>query len=350
MPALELVPTTAIEAASAAPSVDGVVAAGEYAGEPIDLSRLWEGSACTSAADCSATGHVTRSGDDLYVAVEVTDDVLGTVLDTSDCKRHWRTDSVEIAIDPDGTSENTSTTFKALILPTTTEGGPCYGRDADNHQGGPETAPTMEVASTLSSPYTGYVVEAKIPAAELPGTVDPQHMGLNVFVYDSDTQDKTGQTRIGWSTWGGVQGDPYRWGVATLPGWTPPAVPTAEPIIPSVALLSVDSPQTIAQAVRNGVAVAGGPEAAPGTSALVTRAVGFPMRVSVRVQVQGPGEAHLFAVSGDDEVLGSAVKALRPGVRWVRIPVSEPAPDGSRVLLAYAADAGGTTSSAAAVE
>ena len=48
--------------------------------------------------------------------------------------------------------------------------------------------------------------------AQLPGAVDPQHLGLNVFVYDSDTQDKTGQTRIGWSTWGGVQGDPYRWG------------------------------------------------------------------------------------------------------------------------------------------
>ena len=42
-------------------------------------------------------------------------------------------------------------------------------------------------------------------------------MGLNIFVYDSDTQDKTGQTRIGWSTWGGVQGDPYRWGVARCP-------------------------------------------------------------------------------------------------------------------------------------
>ena len=62
-------------------------------------------------------------------------------------------------------------------------------------------------------------IEAKIPATSLPGDGRPAtHMGFNAFVYDSDTQDKTGQTRIGWSTWGGVQGDPYRWGRASLDG------------------------------------------------------------------------------------------------------------------------------------
>ncbi len=346
-PALELVPTTAIPQATTAPSVDGTVSSGEYAGNSIDLSRLWEGSPCTSAADCSATGHVTRFGDDLYVAVEVTDDVLGTQLDRSDCKRHWRTDSVEIALDPTGRSENTSTTFKTGILPTTAQGGPCFERDADNRQGpGSETAPGMEVASTVSSPYQGYVIEAKIPATVLPATVDPQHLGMNVFVYDSDTQDKTGQTRIGWSTWGGVQGDPYRWGLATTPGWTPPDVPTSDPVIPSEALLSVNSPQTIAQSVRNGVPVAGGPAAAEGTSAVATRAVGFHSRVRVRVDVAGPGEAHVFVVSPGGEVLGSRVVALAPDARRVRVPVSATPPAGSRVLMAYLADAGGTTSSA----
>jgi LmbE family N-acetylglucosaminyl deacetylase len=349
-PALELVPTTTIGAAPAAPTVDGVVTDGEYSGHSIDLSRVWEGSACQSAADCSATGHLTRSGDDFYVAVEMTDDVLGTVLDASDCKRHWRTDSVEIALDPAGTSENTSTTFKALVLPTTTEGGPCYGRDADNHQGpGAETAPTMEIASTVTSPYTGYVVEAKIPAAELPATVDPQHLGLNVFVYDSDTQDKTGQTRIGWSTWGGVQGDPYRWGVATVPGWAAPSVPTAEPVIPTDVLLSVDSPQTIAQSVRNGVPVAGGPAATRGTSAVVTAAAASGTSVTATVDVDGPGEAHAFVVGPDETILGSVVQDLATGDATLEIPVSSSPPAGSRVLMAYVADAGGTTSSAADV-
>ena len=122
------------------------------------------------------------------------------------------------------------------MLPATSEGPACGLRDADNHQGpAAETAPGMEVASTVDEPYDGYTVEVAIPMSELPGAVDPEHMGLNVFVYDSDTQDKTGQTRLGWSTWGGVQGDPYRWGVTTLQGYQPPAdrpTEAPEPIIP----------------------------------------------------------------------------------------------------------------------
>ncbi len=79
-PALELVPTTTIEAAAQAPVVDGTVDSGEYAGEPLNLSRLWEGTPCDSTADCAATGHVTRHGNRLFVGVEVTDDTLGTPL------------------------------------------------------------------------------------------------------------------------------------------------------------------------------------------------------------------------------------------------------------------------------
>jgi LmbE family N-acetylglucosaminyl deacetylase len=350
-PALELVPTTTINEAPAAPALDGTVSAGEYAGNTIDLSRLWEGAPCTSAADCSATGHVTRFGNDLYVAVEVTDDVLGTKVDQSDCKRHWRTDSVELAIDPNGRSENTSTTFKTGIFPTTAQGGACFERDADSHQGpGAETAPGMQVVSTLSSPYTGYVIETKIPATVLPSTIDPQHLGFNAFVYDSDTQDKTGQTRIGWSTFGGVQGDPYRWGVATTPGWAPPSVPTKTPVIPTDGLLSVNSPQTIAQSVRNGVPIAGGPAAEAGTSAVATGAVQQGSSVRVQVDVDGPGEAHAFVVDPTGKILGSTVATLTPGTTSLDVAVSSAPPAGSRLLMAYAADAGGTTSSAAAVQ
>ena len=96
---------------------------------------MWEGDASTAAADCSATAKVAWRGDDLYVVVHVTDDVLGTKVTRRRRKRHWRTDSVEIALDPRGTAENTSTTFKTGIFPTTTAGTPGVERDADNHQG-----------------------------------------------------------------------------------------------------------------------------------------------------------------------------------------------------------------------
>ncbi len=83
---------------------------------------------------------------------------------------------------------------------------------------------------------------------------------MNLFVYDSDTQDLTGQTRIGWSTWGGVQGDPYRWGQAKVEGYTPPAgrpTTSPEPVIPLSALSSLDSPPSLQQAVAINVPLAG---------------------------------------------------------------------------------------------
>jgi LmbE family N-acetylglucosaminyl deacetylase len=229
--ALELVPVVTVPRAAAAPTVDGVESAGEYPGPRLDLSRLWEGSPCGSAADCSASGTATWTPGALYFLIKVRDDKLGSVLDAVDCKRHWRTDSVEIAIDPRGDSDDTATTFKTGILPVTSDGRPCFERDADSHQGpGAETAPGMRVASTVTKPYTGYTIEAKIPFAALPAAVDPARLGLDLLVYDSDTEDRTGQTRIGWSTWGGVQGDPYRWGRARLPGYRPPAgMPTEAP-------------------------------------------------------------------------------------------------------------------------
>jgi LmbE family N-acetylglucosaminyl deacetylase len=259
--ALELVPAATIPQATAAPVVDAVAGAGEYPGADLDVSPRWEGTECASAADCSGSAKLSWRDDTLYALVTVTDDVLGTRLATADCKRHWRTDSVELTIDPRGRSENTSTTYKLAVLPVTTEGPPCVLRDADNHQG---SAPGVRVASKITA--TGYVVEVAVPMSELPGAVDPANVGLNVLVYDSDTQDKTGQTRIGWSTWGGVQGDPYRWGHAQLDGYTPPAgrpIDPPAPVLPLEALASVDSPQSLAQSIRLGLAPGAAPAAKP---------------------------------------------------------------------------------------
>ncbi|MGW5364992.1 sugar-binding protein [Actinopolymorpha pittospori] len=346
-PALELVPTTTIEAAATAPTLDGTIGADEYPGEALDISRLWEGTACGSAADCSGTTHLTRTGDTLYVGVEVRDDVAGTPLATDDCKRHWRTDSVEIALDPRGTSENTSTTFKLGVLPFTAEGPACALRDADNHQGPiAETAPGVRWASTVSSPYTGYTVEVAIPLAELPASVDPDQLGVNVLVYDSDTQDKTGQTRIGWSTWGGVQGDPYRWGRARLADYPRPADrPTADPIIPNTALTSVESPQTLEQAVRVHVPLSGGVVAPAGDSGRLTGArLGRAPETTVEVDLRatGAGEAHVFVVD-DSGTAGKLVVPVADARRTtVTVPLDRALGANPRVLAGWVApeDAG----------
>ncbi|WP_067467989.1 sugar-binding protein [Actinomadura macra] len=344
---LELVPTAVLPKASGTPVVDGKESPGEYPGPELNLSRLWEGSPCVSAADCSATGKVTWTDDALHVLVKVRDDKPGTVLSADDCKRHWRTDSVEIAVDPRGDSENTSTTFKTGIFPTMSDGKPCFERDADAHQGGPETAPGMQVASTVANPYDGYVIETKIPFKVLPTAVDPARMGLNIFVYDSDTQDKIGKSRIGWSTWGGVQGDPYRWGLVSLPGHTPPpGMPTTpgEPVMPTDAASSLNSPESILQAVRTGVPLAGGP-AAPRSDTL--RILGKPTvsggSVGVKLRATGPGVAHVHVWDG--KVLGTRKVEIRgAGVQTVTVPGTS-----GLVAVAFEARRGGTASAVARI-
>ncbi|MEV2273370.1 sugar-binding protein [Nonomuraea africana] len=343
-PALELVPATAVPRAASAPAIDGAEGSGEYTGPSLDVSRLWEGAACSSAADCSGTAKVSWRDDTLFLLVQVKDDVVGTRLPAADCKRHWRTDAVEVTLDPRGRSENTSTTFKAAVLPVTAEGPPCFLRDADNRQGA--AVPGMRVAAKVSSGE--YTVEMAIPMEVLPGAVDPARLGLNVLVYDSDTQDKTGQTRIGWSTWGGVQGDPYRWGVATLPGYTPPqGRPTTppDPVIPDTGLSSLDSPQSLEQAVSLGLPLGGGPAAKPSESAWVAAATGGGNAVEVRLRAAGPGKAHLFVRDDQGTAGGHVVTVSGSGTTTVRVPLTRALGARPRVVAGWQADGGGTLAS-----
>ncbi|GAA3203272.1 sugar-binding protein [Nonomuraea helvata] len=342
-PALELVPKASVPQGS--PTVDGVEGDGEYPGAALDISRLWEGTACSSAADCSGTAKLAWRDDTLYLLVQVKDDVLGTRLAAADCKRHWRTDSVEVTFDPRGTSENTSTTFKAAVLPVTAEGPPCFERDADNRQGpGEQSAPGMRVASKVAS--GGYSVEMSIPMALLPGSVDPAHLGMNILVYDSDTQDKTGQTRIGWSTWGGVQGDPYRWGVATLAGYQPPADrPVPDPVIPDTALSSLDSPQSLEQAVRVHVPLAGGPAAKESESGWVTSATAGQNGVKVTVRANAAGKAHVFVRDGQGTAGSRVVTVSRKGTTTVTVPLARALAAHPTVVAGWEASGAGTAAS-----
>ncbi|WP_086789901.1 sugar-binding protein, partial [Crossiella equi] len=314
-PALELVPGTVVRQAGVTPVVDGKAGAGEYPGPAIDLSTQWEGDECASAADCSASAKLAWREDTLYALVEVTDDVQGTKLATADCKRHWRTDALELAIDPRGKSENTATTLKLAVLPTTAEGPPCATRDADNAQG--QDIPGLKIASTLRP--GGYTIELALPLAAVPGALDPAKVGLNLFVYDSDTQDKTGQTRIGWSTWGGVQGDPYRWGRAVFEGYTPPSgrpVDPPAPKLPLIALSSVDSAQSVAQSVRTGISLGGNAPARPDTRLRSARAGDG----EVVAKVLGPaGTAHVFVRDAAGAVVGR--RTVRVGAGWSEVAV-----------------------------
>jgi LmbE family N-acetylglucosaminyl deacetylase len=359
--ALSLVPTTTIPQATAAPVPDGVESAGEYTGAALDLSRIWQGGGnCPPASfgvDCgSAAGsspgdpnstyaRVTWHDDSLYVFVHVRDDYQSYAITPAECVGHWLADSVEILIDPRGNSMEemleTATTFKLAVFPfsndpTGTNGngpnGPCWSRDADNHQGystgplaatvdDPPNAPGVQVASTAvwagdnetttDHSYAGgrYTLEIKIPLAVLPMAVDPSRLGLNITPYDNDDTSAAGtttlrhidiSTRLAWAASNSVQSNPYRWGDATLPGYTPPAGRPTTPRTPSVEqpLNGVESPQTIWQSARDGVPIAGRRPAPAEDSVTILGVTLTPSAATLDLRATGPGTARVFLWSG----------------------------------------------------
>ena len=193
-------------------------------------------------------------------------------------------------------------------------------------------------------PFSALEGQEDLREALLVSAVDPAHMVLNVLPYDSDTQDKTGQTRIGWSTWNGVQGDPYRWGLVSLPGHTPPSgMPTTPPppVMPTDATRSVNAPESIIQAVRTGVPLAAGP-AAPrsDTAKIVGRPAVSGGSTTVRLLATGPGTAHVHVWDG--KLLGTKEVRIRgAGTTTVTVPGAT-----GTLTVAFEAAKGGTASGA----
>jgi hypothetical protein len=341
---LTVVPTAVIAEAPDAPTLDAVDGDGEYAGEALDISRRWEGRACDpDGTDCGEGSYarVNWHGDDLYIFAHVVDDLQSAAATPERCFGHWLVDSVEFLLDPRGDAVDTSSTFKLGVFPFTDDptgaagngvNGPCWTRDADNHQGfssgpladtvdGGPNAPGVEVATDAVLSTDGewedgaYNVEIKIPLDVLPAAVgptssaptgdpssnvtDPDYLGFNVTPYDSDTQNFVGKSRLAWSPFGSQQSEPYRWGHAYLDGYEPPAdrpVDPREPIIPDSALRGVDSPQTIYQSATNGVTMSG---LTPTDAMALTEVSLLGSSVDVSLTAAEAGTARFFLWAGE---------------------------------------------------
>src|SRR5262249_20159727 len=140
-------------------------------------------------ADSSAKFRVAHDGQRLFLDVKVKDDVVVTNLAPNDIKGHWRSDSVEICVDPVGDAEHTFGCFKLGIIPFDTSGVVRAARDADAKPGlVEETAGATRLRSYRTD--DGYRIQAAIPFSEL-GLAYPQRkqIGFNLIIYDGDKTD-----------------------------------------------------------------------------------------------------------------------------------------------------------------
>ena len=222
---IDVLPVMDLAPMASPPRIDGDLTEWEgIEAQAISSGQIWSGALPGGDADCSATFRAAYDQANLYLAVDVRDDVVVCNIAPDDVKGHWRSDAVEVCIDPSGLSDNTLTVFKAGIFPgTTASREPRAARDADARQGVIEkTAPGMRLASRFTG--HGYIIETAIPWADMPGGSAPSAgavIGFNVVVYDGDEADagpgaNIGKARLAWSHRPSAQALPYYYGRAVV--------------------------------------------------------------------------------------------------------------------------------------
>lgn len=182
-------------------------------------TNIWEGRVA-DAQDNSAIFRLAHDGRTLFLDVDVTDDVVVSNIAPNDIKGHWRSDSIEICVDPAGGAEDTMAAFKLGIFPFDTSGSVRAARDADANQGPlEETAPKTRLVSKRTP--SGYRIQAAIPFEELGLRRGQKRFGFNLLIYDGDKRDAApgeniNKSRLAWAPRPGVMGRPEDWGRVDL--------------------------------------------------------------------------------------------------------------------------------------
>jgi hypothetical protein len=163
------------------------------------IKSPWEG----RNPSCSGRFRLNLVDQSLQVEVQVEDDQLVSDLPPRENRAHWRSDAVEITVDPSGNSEDTTSTFKLGVVVKNTAGRPMAARDADAHPG-PWSGPIQAKYQAK-----GYQLRLDLPLRDLPAPL-AKEFGFNVLLYDADPGQSP--TRLAWSAWETVQGWPELWG------------------------------------------------------------------------------------------------------------------------------------------
>jgi len=182
----------------------------------ISHTNLWEGKT-RNGADSSAVVQLAQDGTQLWVELQVTDDTVVSNIAPDDIRGHWRSDSVELCVDPQPGSEHTLGAYKLGIFPFDLTGRVRAARDADARPGLVEdTAPGTRLTSWRTG--DGYAIRAAVPFSELGLTgAGPHEVAFNVLIYDGDKTnavagENINKSRLAWAPRNGVQGRPEDWG------------------------------------------------------------------------------------------------------------------------------------------
>ena len=219
---LHPVPRMSIPRLTTAPTMSDSDAAADWSqlkAHAIHPSQTWQGTV-TNAADCSATFRVAHNGSQLFVEVRVRDDHVVSNIAPNDIKGHWRSDSVELCLDPDVGAGHTLNCYKLGVFPFDTTGRVRAARDADARPGPvEETSPETRLVSWKTP--EGYAIRMSVPLADVGPDLraDGRRLGFNVLIYDGDKTDAApgeniNRSRLAWAPRSGVQGRPEDWGRA----------------------------------------------------------------------------------------------------------------------------------------
>ncbi len=212
---MNVVPTLRAARASEEPSLDGSDRGWEgIPFQSISHTNVWEGKV-RDEADSSGRFRVAVRGKSLFLDIHVTDDVVVTNIAPDDIKGHWRSDSVEICLDPSGGAEHTLGCYKLGVFPSDSTGVVRAARDADANPGPlPDSAPHTRVTSHRTP--RGYRIQASIPFSEI-GIPYARRIGFNLLIYDGDKAgaapgENINKSRLAWAPRSGIQGRPEDWG------------------------------------------------------------------------------------------------------------------------------------------
>jgi LmbE family N-acetylglucosaminyl deacetylase len=214
---LHPVPRAQVARVALAPALDGSDRGWENIQRlNISSTNVWQGKAANDA-DCSAVFGLAHDGQTLFLDVVVKDDVVVSNIAPNDIKGHWRSDSIEICLDPMGGAEHTMRCYKLGVFPFDSTGMVRGARDADANQGPvEETAPKTRLFSSRTA--DGYRIQAAIPFEEIGlKAIDGKRLGFNLLIYDGDKKDAAlgeniNKCRLAWSPRPGVMGRPEDWG------------------------------------------------------------------------------------------------------------------------------------------